>query len=78
MCGDLNIIHEAPAMCELDFLKDLTHEYNIDNTLSGLKFNGKVACDHILVNNMVHVDTFEVLDTIVSNHKALVAEVKIA
>ena len=78
MCGDFNIVHEAPAMRELDFLRDLTHEYHIDNTLSGLKFNGKVACDHILVNNMAHVDNFEVLDAIVSDHKALVAEVKIA
>ena len=77
MCGDLNIIHEAPAMRELDFLRDLTHEYGIDNTLSGLKFNGKVACDHILVNNKIHVEDFEVLDDIVSDHKALVAEIEI-
>lgn len=77
MCGDLNIIHEAPAMRELDFLRDLTFEYGIDNTLSGLKFNGKVACDHILVNDAVRVKRFRVLDDIVSDHKALVAEVVI-
>ncbi len=77
MCGDLNIVHEAPAMRELDFLRDLTHEYYIDNTLSGLKFNGKVACDHILVNDAVRVKRFRVLDDIVSDHKALVAEVVI-
>lgn len=77
MCGDLNIIHEAPAMRELDFLKDLTHEHNIDNTLSGLKFNGKVACDHILVNNDVNVESFRVLDNIISDHKALTADLTI-
>ena len=77
MCGDLNIVHEAPAMRELDFLRDLTHEYNIDNTLSGLKFGGKVACDHILVNEAVDVRDFRVLDDIVSDHKGLVIEINI-
>ena len=77
MCGDFNIIHEAPAMRELDFLRDLTYEYGIDNTLSGLKFNGKVACDHILVNDAVKVKRFGVLDDIVSDHKALVVEIVI-
>ena len=74
ICGDLNIVHEAPAMRELDFLRDLTYEYHIDNTLSGLKFDGKVACDHILVNDKVEVQNFSVLDDIVSDHKPLMAE----
>ena len=77
MCGDFNIIHEAPAMRELDFLTDLTYKYGIDNTLSGLKFNGKVACDHILVNDGVIVEGFRVLDDKVSDHKALVVEAAI-
>ena len=75
MCGDLNIIHESPAMRELDFLHDLTEENGINNTLSGLKFNGEVACDHILVNDLVKVANFEVLSDLVSDHKALVAEI---
>ncbi len=74
MCGDLNIIHDAPAMRELDFLHDLTEENSIDNTLSGLKFGGKVACDHILINDLVNVHGFEVVDRIVSDHKGLIAE----
>ena len=74
ICGDFNIIHEAPAMRELDFLVDLTHKYHIDNTLSGLKFNGKVACDHILVNEGVNIKSFKVLDDIVSDHRALIAD----
>lgn len=75
MCGDLNIIHESPAMQELDFLTDLTNEYHIDNTLVGLKFNGKVACDHILVSDQINVKSFIVSDQIVSDHKALIAEI---
>ena len=78
MCGDLNIIHESPAMRELDFLKDLTHEYHIDNTLSGLKYNGKVACDHILTSKDVETVKFEVLDTPVSDHKALIATIRVS
>lgn len=77
MCGDLNIIHESPAMRELDFLKDLTHEYHIDNTLNGLKFNGKVACDHILTSNDIETIKFNVIDDPVSDHKALIATIRI-
>ena len=77
MCGDLNIIYDSPAMRALDFMRDLTHENNIDNTLSGLKFNGKVACDHILVSDNVIVKDFKVLDNLISDHKALVAEIEL-
>ena len=77
MCGDLNVTHESPAMWELDFMTDLTYEYGIDNTLVGLNFGGKVACDHILVNDHVEVTDFVVMDEAVSDHKAVVAEVKI-
>lgn len=77
MCGDLNIIYDSPAMRELDFLQDLTHKHNIDNTLVGLKFNGKVPCDHILINNQVEVTDFSVLNNIISDHKPLSATIKI-
>lgn len=76
MCGDLNIISKAPAMRELDFLRDLTEENQLDNTLSGLKFGGKVACDHILVNDAVTVTDFQVVDKIVSDHKGLIIEIE--
>lgn len=78
MCGDFNIIHASPAMRELDFLRDLTEEYGVTNTLSGLKFDGEVACDHILVNDKVTVQNFGVIDKIVSDHKGLVAEIDFA
>lgn len=77
LCGDFNIIHASPAMRELDFLHDLTEENGVDNTLSGLKFAGKVACDHILVDDNVKVVSFETEDKIVSDHKGLVAEIEL-
>ena len=76
MCGDLNIVHAAPAMRELDFLRDLTEEYGIDTTLSGLKIKHNVACDHILVNDEIKVVDFRVEDRIVSDHKGLIAELE--
>lgn len=77
ICGDLNVTHTSPAMRELDFLTDLTAKYNIDNTLVGLKFNGKVACDHILINDQIEISEFKVLDNLVSDHKALTATIRI-
>ena len=76
MCGDLNIINASPAFRSLDFLRDLTNENKVNNTLSGVKFNGKVPCDHILVNDEIKVESFKVLSEIVSDHLALEAEVE--
>lgn len=77
MCGDLNVEYNSPAMRELDFLTDLTNTYHIDNTLVGLKFNGKVACDHILINDQVKIQNFIVEEKIISDHKALIAEIEL-
>jgi len=77
VCGDLNIIHASPAMRTLDFLRDLTEENGIENTLNSLKFNGKVACDHILVSPEIKVSKFEVLDDLISDHKPLAVEINI-
>lgn len=71
MCGDLNVIHDSPAMRSFDFLTDLTYENHIDNTLSGIKYNGKVACDHILVNDKISVSDFKIRPEIISDHLAL-------
>ena len=74
MCGDLNLGHAAPAMRKLDFLTDLTHKHKVKNTLQGLKFGGEVACDHILVNDLISEQAFTVHDEIISDHKALSVE----
>lgn len=78
MCGNLNVIHDSPAMRPLDFLHDLTHEHQIKNTLSGLKYNGEVACDHILTNNFVQANNFTVHPDLVSDHLALSADIELA
>lgn len=78
MCGDLNVIHESPAMRPLDFLRDLTHENQIPTTLSGLKYDGLVPCDHIMINDQVKAENFTVYPDLVSDHLALSAEVKLA
>lgn len=76
MCGDLNIVYESPAMRELDFLTDLTDKYKVNNTLMGIKFKDKVACDHILINDDITVNSFKVLDDLISDHRGVVAEIK--
>lgn len=76
LCGDLNLVHAAPAMRELDFLTDLTEVYGVTNTLSGLKYDGKVACDHIMTNSDITVDQFTVHDDLVSDHLALSAKIQ--
>ncbi len=78
MCGDLNVIHESPAMRPLDFLRDLTYENQIPTTLSGLKYDGPVPCDHILINNQVKAENFTVYPDLVSDHLALSAIVELA
>ncbi len=74
MAGDFNIIHDSPAFRPLDFLRDLTDEYHIETTLSGIKVADPVACDHILVNDQIKIQDFQVLPDLVSDHLAVVAE----
>lgn len=77
MCGDLNLVSEASAMRELDFLKDLTAENKIKTTLRNIRFEKDVACDHILVSENVSYDNFEVINAPVSDHRALAIDIKI-
>ena len=77
MCGDLNVSAESPAMRELDFLTDLTAVNKVKTTLRNVRFVADVACDHILVNDSVSYDGFEVIDAPVSDHQALKINVSI-
>lgn len=77
MCGDFNVVHESPAMRALDFLNDLTDENQVKTTLSGIKVNFDVPCDHIMVNDQVKVQGFTVIDEVVSDHLGLEAEINI-
>ena len=75
VCGDMNIVAESPAMRELDFLKDLTAENKVTNTLQYLKLNIDVPCDHVLISNDIKCKDFRVEDRIVSDHKAVITEI---
>jgi endonuclease/exonuclease/phosphatase family metal-dependent hydrolase len=77
MCGDLNVIAEAPAMRELDFLTDLTVETGTKQTLMNLKFVKDVACDHILISDGIKWSNFEVHKELVSDHAAVSAEIEL-
>lgn len=76
MCGDLNIEAASPAMRPLDFLVDLTAKNQVKNTLSGLKYDGEVACDHILVNDAANPVDFLVRQELASDHLALEATIE--
>lgn len=80
MCGDLNLQAEAPAMRELDFLRNLTAENGVESTLNDeIRKRGlRVACDHILVNDLVKVKDFRVYEGVMmSDHLGLMAEIEI-
>ena len=75
-CGDLNLKYEAPALRALDYLHDLTEENKVKTTLSGLKVNTDIACDHIYVNDQIIYSDFKVEPEIVSDHFGLSVNVE--
>ena len=77
MCGDLNVVSEAPCMRELDFLTDLTAINKVKTTLRNVRFVKDVACDHILVNDEVKCENFRVIDAPISDHRALAVDVTV-
>jgi endonuclease/exonuclease/phosphatase (EEP) superfamily protein YafD len=74
MCGDLNVISRSPAMRELDFLRDLTAANNVRTTLKNIRLELDVACDHILISDEFSCNYFEVVETVLSDHKAIVVK----
>jgi len=78
IAGDMNLNPGTPGMRLFDGLaEDLAATYNIRSTLSELGIVQGVACDHILVNGLIHVSDFRVLDDLVSDHKALLLEFEV-
>lgn len=75
MCGDLNVIPEAPAMRALDFMEDLTVTNRVKTTLRNLRFKADVPCDHILITEGIKALNFQVIDAPVSDHMGLSVEV---
>lgn len=76
LCGDLNVVHDAPAMRALDFLRDLTDEHKVPTTLSGVKVAHNVPCDHIMISPNVLINNFTVYPDLISDHLALSADLK--
>ncbi|MCL2037663.1 endonuclease/exonuclease/phosphatase family protein [Candidatus Saccharibacteria bacterium] len=80
LSGDMNVISKTSTMRVFrNFLRDLTAENHIENTLSPIhRFNKPVACDHILVNDKILVKNFAVRDQeLVSDHLPLVLDFEI-
>lgn len=77
ICGDLNVIPEAKAMRELDFLRDLTAIHHIPTTLRNIRFKKNVPCDHILISNDLSYQDFTVIDAPVSDHRALTVQINL-
>jgi endonuclease/exonuclease/phosphatase family metal-dependent hydrolase len=76
--GDLNVTSKSPTMRLFDgWLRDLTAEYNVSDTLTRYGKVRGVPCDHILVSNDVDVQKFEVSEALISDHKALILEFKV-
>jgi len=80
-CGDLNVNPKSPALKVLDSLGliNLTIRERVKTTLSPvhrapLAARNSVACDYIFVSEDIQVNKFQVSDTIVSDHKALILE----
>lgn len=75
VAGDMNLNPDTAGMHLYDgLLENLTASHGITSTLSVLGKVQDVACDHILVNELVQVVDFHVVDELVSDHKALVLE----
>lgn len=76
--GDLNVTAASKSMRLFDgFLNDLTATNAITSTLSSIGKASNVACDHILVSTDIQVQGFQVLDKLVSDHKALILDFEI-
>ena len=76
--GDLNVNPGTQTMRLFDgLLEDLTGTHKIKTTLSEFGKVPDVSPDHILVGTGIRVKQFRVLDTTVSDHKALALEFEI-
>ena len=75
LAGDLNVDPGTATLKIFDgSLEDLTASYTIQSTLSLLGKVNNVACDHIFVDSTIQVQSFRVLDDVISDHKALLLE----
>ncbi len=74
LCGDLNLTPETESMRVFNgLLTNLSAKNNLTSTFTDLNFNNAVS-DYILVNDQVTVNSFEMLEVLISDHKALILD----
>jgi endonuclease/exonuclease/phosphatase family metal-dependent hydrolase len=81
-CADLNIVAESPNFEPLNrlALRNLTLENKVKTTLSPahrIYSKEQIACDFILTSENIQNQSFEVSDSLVSDHKALILEFEV-
>ncbi|MDQ3065262.1 MAG: endonuclease/exonuclease/phosphatase family protein [bacterium] len=73
--GDLNVVPASPVMRLFDnWLEDLTATNEVKDTLTQFGKVRDIPCDHVLITNDVKVNSFEVSEALVSDHKPLILE----
>jgi endonuclease/exonuclease/phosphatase family metal-dependent hydrolase len=72
LTGDFNLVSDSPSLDLInDKLTNLSVKYALPTTRTDLT-RKKETCDYIFVNDEVRVESFEALEDIASDHKALV------
>jgi endonuclease/exonuclease/phosphatase family metal-dependent hydrolase len=77
VAGDFNVHPTSEAIQRFEEktgLRNLTREHKVVKTLSELGHPVEVACDYIFINEAITEQRFEVSNTLVSDHKALIFE----
>lgn len=72
--GDFNATPDSKTIAILNaVLRNLCAEHKLQNTYSELSHHN-VVCDYIFVSDDINVQSFEMADALISDHKALVLE----
>lgn len=80
VCGDLNANPGSATLHELDALelRNLSTEFKVMTTLSSLhRLQEALVSDYMLVSPSLGVEDFHVSDSLVSDHRALIATIKV-
>ena len=74
LCGDFNLAPESESIGQLNsLLRNLSSDYSLKTTRSQLTYKDEV-CDYVFVNENVEVKNFNMDETIISDHNALILE----
>lgn len=74
LCGDFNLAPESESIKLLDAaLVNLSSKYSLKTTRSKLTYKNEV-CDYVFVSSDIKVNSFEMDETIISDHNALILD----